>query len=237
MSTAGRRILVVGDGRMGRAVAAEAARAGHAVCGVIDGRRGRSPEPFTPADLRGAEVAIEFTAPAAAPAIAGRLLDAGVPVVSGTTGWAPGLDSLAARVRAEGGALLHAANFSVGAQLLFRAAAELGAAIRDRPELDASIHERHHRLKLDAPSGTALALQAALRSADPHRPYPIVSERLGSHPGLHALTIDGRFEELTITHAVRDRAVFAAGAVIAAEWLIGRQGFFGFEHVLFGDDG
>lgn len=230
-----RRILVAGSGRMGRAVVAEAERAGHTVAGVIDGARGRSGTPLRKEELNGAEVAIEFTTPAAATDVVRGLLDAGLPVVSGTTGWNAGLDALSARVRT-GGALLHAANFSVGAHLLFRAARVLGTAIAGRPELDAAIRERHHRQKLDAPSGTALALQAVLRGVDPARTYPISSERLGHDPGQHTLTVDGRFEVLTVSHAVRDRAVFAAGAVTAAEWLVGRQGFFRFEHVLFGED-
>ena len=96
--------------------------------------------------------------------------------------------------------------------------------------------ERHHRGKLDAPSGTALALQTLLREADPDRDYPITSVRSGWVPGSHALEIDAAYESLQVTHVARDRAVFAVGAVLAAEWLIGRRGIFTFEQALFGDE-
>ena len=146
------------------------------------------------------------------------------------------IEALGVTVAREGGALLHATNFSVGAHLMFRAARLLAQGISGREEFDAAIFERHHRRKLDAPSGTALTLQRHLTKTDSARSFPITSERVGANPGEHLLTVDGPYETLTLTHAVRDRSVFAAGAVLAAEWLPGRTGVFGFESVLFGDD-
>ncbi|MGE0440295.1 MAG: 4-hydroxy-tetrahydrodipicolinate reductase [Gemmatimonadales bacterium] len=230
------RIAVIGQGRMGRAVVTEATGRGHEIVATVGGSSNRDLQGLTLPGLGGADVAIEFTTPDAAPAVVGRLVELGVAVVSGTTGWADGLATVQGVVERRGGAFLHASNFSVGAHLLFQAARHLGQALAARPELDAAIFESHHTKKVDAPSGTALTLQRYLRTADPGRSYPITSERLGSNPGLHRLTVDGRYETLELTHAVRDRAVFAEGAVLAAEWLAGRRGVFGFESVLFGGD-
>jgi 4-hydroxy-tetrahydrodipicolinate reductase len=221
---------------MGQAVMREAEGRGHQIVAAIGGAGNRTLERLSVDGLAGAEVAIEFTTPAAAPLVVRRLIETGVPVVSGTTGWADGLAELGTLVADRSGSLLHATNFSVGAHLMFRAARLLGSALARRDELDAVIFERHHRRKLDSPSGTALTLQGYLRKADPSRPYPITSDRVGANPGMHVLIIDGPHEELTVSHSVRDRSVFAAGAVLAAEWLPGRTGVFGFESVLFGDE-
>jgi len=230
------RIAVIGLGRMGESVIAEAERRGHQVVARIGEADNVNGAGLSAPTLNGAEVAIEFTQPGAAVANLHRLIELGIPVVTGTTGWREELPALEALVAARRGALLHAANFSIGAHLMFRAARELGRALAGRPEFDAAIFEQHHRRKLDSPSGTGLALQAAVRAGDPSRPYPITSERLGSIPGLHRLEIDGEHETLTLTHSARNRAVFAVGAVTAAEWLPGRIGIYQFEHVLFGDE-
>ncbi len=230
------RIAIVGTGRMGQAVATEAAARGHEVVARI----GRTDNPngtgLTRERLAAAEVIVEFTRPDTVVANLERLIGLGIPVVTGTTGWGADLPRLTSLAQSQGGTLLHAANFSLGLQLLLEAARTLGARLANRPELDAGLFEQHHRKKVDAPSGTALAIQAALRGVDPGRAYPITSERLGWIPGTHRLSIDGEFETLTLTHAVRDRRVFAAGAVTAAEWLVGRRGVFTFQDVLRGAD-
>lgn len=230
------RIAVIGLGRMGESMIAEAKRRGHQIVARIGEADNVNGAGLSAPTLNGAEVAIEFTQPGAVVANLHRLIELGIPVVTGTTGWREELPALEALVAARRGALLHAANFSIGAHLMFRAARELGRALADRPEFDAAIFEQHHRRKLDSPSGTGLALQAAVRAGDPSRPYPITSERLGSIPGLHRLEIDGEHETLTLTHSARNRAVFAVGAVTAAEWLPGKIGIYQFEHVLFGDE-
>lgn len=230
------RIALVGYGRMGRAVEAAARERGHAIHCIL----GRADNPdgagLTPERLAGAEVAIEFTTPAAAPRNIERLIEAGMPVVTGTTGWGDQLPRIAALVRERRGALLYAPNFSIGVQLFLRAARALARGFAGRPEFDAFILEEHHAKKLDAPSGTALALRALLRGADPAREYPITAIRAGSIPGLHSLTYDGPHETVTLTHAARGRGAFAAGAVAAAEWLPGRSGVFTFEEMLFGGE-
>jgi len=223
------RIAVVGLGRMGRAVIAEAEARGHTVAATIGGADNSAQEALTPARLDGSQVAIEFTRPNVAPANLARLIDLGMPVVTGTTGWLDRLPALVDQVSARNGALLHAANFSPGLQLLLAAARAVAARLASDPSFDAAIAETHHRKKLDAPSGTALLLQRELRAVDSSRPYAITSQRIGAVPGTHSLLLDAPHESLELTHTVRDRSVFAAGAVMAAEWLLGRRGVFTFD--------
>ncbi|HEU4649126.1 MAG TPA: dihydrodipicolinate reductase C-terminal domain-containing protein [Gemmatimonadales bacterium] len=228
------RIALVGYGRMGHAVEAAALARGHTIHARIDPGLGKNSVALTPESLRGADVAIEFTAPDAAPGNLKRLIEAGVPVVTGTTGWRAELPAVSSLVAERGGALLHSANFSVGVHLFLRAARELAARFADHPDFDAFILEEHHGQKLDAPSGTALTLQQEVRSADPSRRYPVTSIRAGAIPGIHTLTYDGPHDTVVLSHTARSRHGFATGAVLAAEWLPGRRGVFTFEDMLFG---
>lgn len=228
------RIALVGYGRMGHAVEAAALARGHTIHARVDPGLGKNGVALTPESLRGADVAIEFTAPDAAPGNLKRLIEAGVPVVTGTTGWRAELPAVSSLVAERGGALLHSSNFSVGVHLFLRAARELAARFADHPDFDAFILEEHHAQKLDAPSGTALTLQQAVRSADPSRRYPVTSIRAGSIPGIHTLTYDGPHDTVVLSHTARSRHGFATGAVLAAEWLPGRRGVFTFEDMLFG---
>lgn len=229
------KLAIIGTGRMGQAVAAEAGLRGHEVIVSLDGASNRGGHGISAQRLRGVDVALEFTRPEAAACNLVSLLSIGVPVVTGTTGWQGELPRVEALAQECCGALLHAANFSVGVQLFLRTARDLAARLAARPEFDTTILERHHSRKLDAPSGTALALQAALRRADPARAYPITSIRVGDVPGSHSLMVEAPHESITFTHDTRDRRVFAAGAVQAAEWLHGKVGVFTFEQMLFGE--
>lgn len=230
------QIAIVGDGRMGRAVAELARERGHGVR-VIGREENAGGAALTRERLSGVDVAIEFTRPDAAVGNLERLIEAGIPAVTGTTGWSAELPRIEQLVRTRGGALLHAANFSVGVHLFFRAARELAALFAGRPGFEAFILEEHHAAKRDAPSGTAAVLRAKVREADPAREVPITSVRAGSIPGTHVLTYDGAYETVTLSHVARSRAVFAAGALAAAEWLPGHPGVHGFEAMLFGGSG
>ena len=228
------RLLIVGDGKMGRAVAALAATRGHAatIIGREENAQGRG---LTAERVRGHDVAVEFTRPEAAPANLERLIGAGIPVVTGTTGWDAELPRITALVEERQGALLHAANFSVGVHLFLRAARALAGEFVGREGFEGFILEEHHAAKRDAPSGTARALQQRLRDADPSRPYPITSVRAGAIPGTHTVSLDGPFETVTLQHMARSRDGFAAGALAAAEWLPGHTGVYTFDAMLFGD--
>ena len=228
------RLLIVGDGKMGRAVASLAAGRGHEST-IVRREENAEGQALTAERTRGYDVAIEFTRPDAAPANIERLIAAGIPVVTGTTGWDAELPRITALVEARKGALLHAANFSIGVQLFLRAARELGAEFAGREGFDGFILEEHHAAKRDAPSGTARVLRQRLREADPARQFPITSVRAGDIPGTHTVSLDGLYETVTLQHTARSRDGFAAGALAAAEWLPGRTGVFTFEAMLFGD--
>jgi 4-hydroxy-tetrahydrodipicolinate reductase len=215
---------------MGHAVEAAATARGHAIAARLD-----LGDALTPEHLGGADAAIEFTSPSAAPSNIERLIEAGVPVVCGTTGWHGELLRIAELVATKGGALLYGSNFSVGVQLFLKAAADLARRLAPHPGFDGFIVEEHHATKVDAPSGTALALRQAAIAADPGRNYAITPVRAGSIPGIHRLGFDGPFETITLEHVARSRDGFAAGAVAAAEWLPGRRGVFTFEEMLFGE--
>ena len=213
------RVALIGMGKMGRAVRD---LAGAQVTATLDA-------PFTPDRLANADVAIEFTVPSAAPTNIRACLAAGCPVVVGTTGWYAELPTLTEEVSRQGGALLWAPNFSLGAQVLMILAA-VSARLLDT---DAAIVETHHASKKDAPSGTAREIARAIieeRSGG----VPITSVRVGHVPGTHEVIFDGTFDQLRLTHEVRDRKVFAEGALVAAEWLIAekRVGVFTMQDVL-----
>jgi 4-hydroxy-tetrahydrodipicolinate reductase len=229
-------IAIVGTGKMGRAVAALAEERGHGVT-MIGSRENAGGAALTPARLAGADVAVEFTRPDAAAANVIALVEAGVSVVCGTTGWEAELPRVEAIVHREGGALLYAANFSVGVHLFLRAARQLAERMAGQAEFDAFILEEHHRAKRDAPSATARVLRERARDADPAREYPITSVRAGATPGTHELAYDGPEERIALTHVARSRRGFAAGALAAAEWLPGRKGVHTFEDMLFGGAG
>jgi 4-hydroxy-tetrahydrodipicolinate reductase len=222
---------------MGRAVAELAAARGHVVQATFGLGENPNGAGLTPAALADVDVAIEFTRPEAVVPNLERLLEAGVPTVTGTTGWAAELPRITRLVEARRGALLHAANFSIGVQLFLRAARDLATRFAGRPGFDAFILEEHHAAKVDAPSGTALVLRDRLRDTDRARQFPITSVRAGSIPGTHTVTYDGPDDAVTLSHVARGRRGFAAGALDAAEWLPAHAGVHTFESMLFGGPG
>ncbi len=230
------RLAIVGNGKMGRTVAALAEEWGHTVQ-IIGREENVGGAALTRERLAGADAAIEFTRPDVVVTNLERLIEAGIPTVTGTTGWAAELPRIARLVEAKRGALLYAANFSAGVHLFLRAARDLATRFAGRPEFDSFILEEHHAAKVDAPSGTAVALRGKLREADPAREFPITSVRAGSIPGTHMVTYDGPHDTVVLSHVARSRRGFAAGAVAAAEWLPGRPGVHDFEEMLFGGSG
>jgi 4-hydroxy-tetrahydrodipicolinate reductase len=225
------RLAIVGDGKMGRAIAELARERGYtvtAVLGLADNANGAA---ITRDRLGDTEVVIEFTEPEAAPRNIAAAVRAGYPVVTGTTGWATELDRVARTVADANGALVHAPNFSVGVNLFLALAEAAGRAMGRAPQFDAHIVETHHAAKKDAPSGTAIALERAA-SAGLGRSIPVTSVRTGHVPGTHELSFDGPFEQIRLTHMARDRRVFADGALYAAQWIRGRHGVFTMRDVL-----
>ena len=226
-----RRLALVGRGKMGHAIEQLAPERGWEVVARLDEAENRGGAGLTRATLRGAEVVVDFTTPAAAVADIRAAVSAGCPIVVGTTGWYDALPSVAAWVQERGGALLTAPNFSIGVNLFEQIVATASRLLAGAPGFDVHLVETHHAAKKDAPSGTALKLAATAAAGLGHA-VPITSVRTGSVPGTHELLFDASFEQIRLEHVARDRRVFAEGALVAAGWLIGKHGVFTMQDVL-----
>jgi 4-hydroxy-tetrahydrodipicolinate reductase len=223
------RLALVGMGKMGRAIDQLASERGCEVVARLD--LPDTHKGITTAMLSGAQVAIEFTTPASAPANIRALLDVGVPTVVGTTGWYDSLSDISKLVRDKNGALLTATNFSLGVNAFEAILTQAAAMLRKTGGFDAQMIELHHSAKKDAPSGTAVTLEKAA-SAAWGEPIPIASIRTGSIPGTHEVIFDAPFETIRLAHVARDRRVFAEGAIVAAKWLVGKHGVFTMKDVI-----
>lgn len=219
------RLAIIGLGKMGHAVRRLAAERGWTIAAEIGESGNAHGHGITRETLRGADVAVEFTAPRSAPANVRACARAGCPVVVGTTGWYAQREEVEQAVLAANTAMLWSPNLSLGVNAFLRMA-ECAAAIAARlPGFDAHIVETHHATKRDAPSGTALELSMRIAPALGDD-VPVSSIRTGTVPGTHELLFDGIFEQIRIEHVARDRRVFADGALTAARWLVGRRGVF-----------
>ena len=226
-----RRLAIIGMGKMGRIIDELAPARGWEVVARLD--EAETKDGISREDLGGADVAVEFTTPAAAPRNIREVVECGCPIVVGTTGWQAELAAVSARVTERGGSMLAASNFSLGVNV-FEQIVETAARLLGRTaSFDAQIIETHHAAKKDAPSGTAAALGRTASAAwGRGRDIPITSVRTGSVPGTHEFLFDAPFEQIRLEHMARDRRVFAEGALVAAEWLIGRRGVFTMKDVL-----
>lgn len=215
------KVALIGMGRMGSALDALALAHDCEIVARID-TAGPDARSITTDTLGGAQVAIDFTVPDAAISNATQCMRAGVPVVIGTTGWYDHLGTLAESARTLSGRVLWSPNFAPGVQLMLALSEAAGRLFRHAPSFDAHLIETHHTAKLDAPSGTAIAIRdRAERSLG--RAIPVSSVRVGSVPGTHELVFDAAFEQVRITHEARDRRVFADGALAGARWLVGQS--------------
>jgi 4-hydroxy-tetrahydrodipicolinate reductase len=219
------RLLLVGHGRMGKLVESLAPEYGFDIAGVIDSRTAAATWPD-------ADVAIDFSVAGAVPATVTQLARRRMPVAIGTTGWLA--EEASVRKTAADAALgvVAAPNFAIGVNLFLAAAERLGTLMAAQPSFGAWIHESHHAAKKDAPSGTAIALEQRLRRHGYTAEIQIASTRAGAIPGTHELGFDAPSETITLTHQARDRAAFARGALLAARWVIGRQGWYSMTDVL-----
>ena len=223
------RIAILGMGRMGREVDAAAQERGVEVVARLDVEDVADRASALEA-LSGADVVVAFTVPDSAVDDIELCLEAGVPVVVGTTGWYEHLDAVRAKVEDVGGTLLYAPNFSLGVALMRSLLAQAAGLLPQLEGFDVVMTETHHAAKKDAPSGTALLLEEALSSAG--RKVPITSVRVGHVPGRHEVCIDGPYEQVVVSHEARNRRVFADGALSAALWLRGRTGVYTLDDVL-----
>jgi len=180
--------------------------------------------------LRAVEVAIDFSVADMVPKNAEACARGGVPLVVGTTGWQTRVDEVRGIVTKHDGALIYGANFSVGVQVFYRVAARAAELFSGLESYDAFIEEAHHKRKRDAPSGTAVQLRNLVASAS-DRDVPVTSTRAGYIPGTHRLGFDSAADQITLTHTARSREGFAAGALVAAKWIVGRKGVYEFSEV------
>ena len=226
------RILLLGHGRMGRLVESLAPEYGGTIAGVIDEHSGD--RAIADGNYGDIDVAIDFTLAEAVvrnlPQLAARKIN----VVIGTTGWQAQEARMRELAKDAGIGVLAAANFSLGMNVFQLAVEEASRHFANHAEFGAWIHESHHIAKKDAPSGTALSLRKGMEHAGYQRPIDVSSTRVGAVPGTHTVGFDGPSETIEFTHTVRDRAVFARGALVAAKWLVGKRGWFSIRDVLAG---
>jgi 4-hydroxy-tetrahydrodipicolinate reductase len=224
------KIALIGYGAMGRLVGNLAAAQGHEIAVTIDLDEANRGAEELAAMLRGCDVAIDFSIAEAVPKNSTACALAGVPMVVGTTGWQGHADEVRHNIESHNGALVYGANFSVGVQVFYRIAARAAEIFRSLDLYDPFIEEAHHKRKRDAPSGTALQLQK-IAAAGLGRDIPVTSTRAGYIPGTHRMGFDSAADQITLTHTARSREGFAAGALLAAQWIAGRKGVYEFSEV------
>jgi len=235
------KIALIGYGKMGKAIEAIATAKGHEIVHRIDMN---SIHLLEKAELSKADVAIEFTTPETAYGNIIKCFEANVPVVCGTTGWLEKLPEIKAQCLEKHQGFLYASNFSVGVNIFFEINKRLAELMASQPQYDIKMEEIHHTQKKDAPSGTAISLAEQIlekvsrktgwvnEASSKAEALSILSRRIDPAPGTHSITYTSEIDDITITHTAHSREGFAAGAVIAAEWLDGKKGIFTMKDVL-----
>ncbi len=225
------KIALIGYGKMGHIIEQVALDRGHEIVAIVDQEtecRIDSPE------FRRADVAIEFSVPSAAECNVASALGQGVPVVSGTTGWADGLERVSRSMK-PGDSLMWSGNYSLGVNLFFAANRYIAKMMAKFPQYCPDVTEVHHVHKLDHPSGTALMAARQIIDAVPGMDgwseEPEAGKLLINHvrhaevPGIHRVTWESAVDSVSLEHSAKSRAGFALGAVMAAEWLVKNPGF------------
>lgn len=235
------KIALIGYGKMGKAIEEVAVSRGHTIVLKVSLE---NMEDNTARKIRQADAAIEFTGPESAYENILRCLDAGVPVISGSTGWLAQLPEVRHYCEQKNGTFLYASNFSVGVNLFFELNKRLATLMADQPEYKPRITEIHHTQKRDAPSGTAITLAEQLLEkihrkkgwvnhiSDNLDELEILSERVDPAPGIHTIAYESDIDTITITHTAHNRRGFATGAVLAAEFVASRKGIYQMSDVL-----
>ena len=234
-------IALIGYGKMGKVIEQIALDRGHAVNLKIDLN---NISDFTKENLAKSDVAIEFTGPHSAYENLMRCLEAGTPVVCGSTGWLDQYDKVADYCKKREGALLYASNFSIGVNIFFALNKHLAKIMNRQAEYDVNMTEIHHTAKKDAPSGTAITLaEGILENIDRKKSWvnhtaenaselAILSVREDPAPGTHQIKYHSTVDDIDITHTAHNRNGFALGAVMAAEYLHNKKGIYSMQDVL-----
>lgn len=229
------KIALLGYGKMGKVIEQIALKRGHEI--VL---RKNADDDYT--QLETADVAIDFSIPDAAVGNISTCLISGIPIVSGTTGWLEHFHTVAGLCEKHKGAFIYGSNFSLGVNIFFSINEYLAAIMAKFPEYKVSIEETHHTQKLDAPSGTAISLAKAIIEKSDYSSWAldnanedeilIEAKRIENVPGTHNVFYNSPVDSIELKHTAHSREGFALGAVIAAEWLIGKTGLFTMKDVL-----
>jgi 4-hydroxy-tetrahydrodipicolinate reductase len=237
----GMKIALIGYGKMGKAIEEVAIQRNHTALLKIDIT---NIDQFTKEHLQQCDVAIEFTGPHSAVENISKCLDAGIPVVSGSTGWLEQWPLIKNKCASLNGTLLYASNFSVGVNLFFELNKKLAELMSSHPEYEVTMEEIHHTQKKDAPSGTAITLAEQVLENIPQKKkwindmakYPnelsIISKRIDPAPGTHSIKYSSAIDDIEIIHTAHNRTGFATGAVLAAEFIAGKKGIYTMKDVL-----
>lgn len=228
------RVSIIGYGKMGKEVIKLAQKRGHQLVDVFDIDNQNQ---ITAEKLKQADVVFEFTSPDSAFDNISKCMDAGVPCVSGTTGWLDKLDILKLRCEEEHKTLFYSTNFSVGVNILFKVNRYLARIMNSNPEYDVKITETHHIHKLDAPSGTAINIATQIideidrktgweLNSKSSAKVNIEAIREGEIFGIHEITYDSEFDTISLKHSAKSRQGLAQGAVLAAEFVKDKKGFY-----------
>jgi len=229
-------IALLGYGKMGKIIEQIAMQRGHKIVLKID----KGDNAY---DIRKADVAIDFSIPSAAVSNISNCLKNGVPVISGTTGWLNQFDDMVALCKERDGAFIYASNYSLGVNIFFELNKQLAKMMASLKQYNVSMEEIHHTQKLDAPSGTAITLAEGvientdysnweLDKSNSKNTLSIVAKRIENVPGTHIVNYKSEVDTISISHTAHNRQGFALGAVIAAEWIIGKTGVFTMKDVL-----
>lgn len=230
------KIALLGYGKMGKVIEKIALLRGHHVVLKID-------KDDTNFDLSVADVVIDFSVPTAAVGNISAALNQNVPVISGTTGWLDNFEDIKSLCEKTNGAFIYASNFSLGVNLFFELNKVLAKLITPFKEYNVQIEEIHHTQKQDAPSGTAITLAEGIAKESNYEGWTlspntepqkikIEAKRIENVPGTHTINYTSEVDTLEITHTAHNRNGFALGAVVAAEWIIGKKGIFTMKDVL-----
>lgn len=229
-------IALLGYGKMGKTIEQIAIKRGHTIVLSVD----KDDDGY---DITKADVAIDFSIPTVAFNNISNCLNNGVPVISGTTGWLKNYDNAVALCNQKKGAFIYASNYSLGVNIFFELNKTLAKMMSTLKQYNVSMEEIHHTQKLDAPSGTAISLANDIIANNANfetwkldetaeKAIPIIAKRIADVPGTHTVNYESEVDTITIEHVAHTRQGFALGAVIAAEWLVGKTGVFTMNDVL-----
>lgn len=235
------KIALIGYGKMGKIIEAIAAERGHTTDLKIDIQ---NIERFTKKNLQRCDAAIEFTGPHSAKENILKCLDAGIPVVSGSTGWLKDWKEVEEVCNEKDGSFLYASNFSIGVNIFFELNKKLAQLMKTYGDYNISMEEIHHTQKRDAPSGTAITLAEQIleeiprknkwvnNDSDKEEELVIISKREDPAPGTHRIKYSSAIDEIEIIHTAHSRQGFALGAVLAAEYIYDKKGIFTMRDIL-----